>query len=214
MSPRDLVAAAEQHQKRLKAYQKLATDVSRLDKEAQLIEPWRHFSNSLEILLESYPDSEDLKEVDQLVAKELRRSGRKVLPEFDSWEKTLINAERSTKAGRPRGIDLGDSWQNADLSEFRASDPEKKLEAPPVSIELLQKPLPSLSHNDSLPEDAEQEKLFPYAVDAFDTPDKEETEAPEIGGIPIQLPSFELLNEPEATHEDPAALAKEVQLPA
>lgn len=212
LNARELVIASQKHQKRLKDYQKLATDLNRLEKESNLLEHWRDIANRLDALLAEFPTSEDFLELDTLITKEARRTGRKILLELDSWEKTLVNAERSTRAGRPKGIDLEDPWQDHSLLEFEKDGSERNLDMPPVNVELLQKPLPSMSHNAPLPEDAEQEKLFPYSMDLLIEPEDQVENLPDFGGIPIQLPSFDLLDEKEALQEDPAELAREVQL--
>ncbi len=218
LSPRDLVTARKQHFKRLDDYGKMIDTLKERLNDAKQLEPWLAFTLRLEALLSEFPHSEDLKDIDQLAYKELRKLGRKALLDYVSWEKTLNSAERSTRAGIPRGINLEDQWHDGSafsLDQEAESEEEFKLlldePMPATQPAMFQKPLPPLRHYRETP-DMEQLRLFPYALDKehFD-PNKTPEETAEIGGIPIQLPSFDLLDEWEQTQEDPTILAQEVQ---
>ncbi|MCA9835651.1 MAG: hypothetical protein KC422_02005 [Trueperaceae bacterium] len=217
-SPRALVQEKKAHFKRLDDYGKLIETLKERTNEVKLLAPWLPFSLRLEALMNEFPVSEELKEIDQQANKELRKLGKNALLDYSSWEKTLNSAERSTRAGIPRGINLEDEWQDGSAFSPQETEPEFKLllddpvTMPETQPEMFQRPLPPLHNHQHLQQDLEQLRLFPYALDKdqFD-PSKTPQETSEIGGIPIQLPTFDLLDEWEQTHEDPTILAQEVQ---
>ena len=216
LGARALLSAKTQHFKRLENYSKLIETLKEQYQDAKQLESWLAFSFRLEALLQEFPNSEELKDIDQLAFKELRKLGKKALIDYIGWEKTLNSAERSARAGVPRGINLDDPWHDGSSFDTPKTEGEEEFKLlleepmPPTQAEMFQKPLAPLRHHREN-SDMEQLRLFPYALDkeAFD-PEKLE-QVPEIGGIPIQLPSFDLLDEWQQTQEDPQILAQEVQ---
>lgn len=213
LSPRALVIAKKQHFKRLEAYGKIIETVKTKSDEAKLLEPWRDFCEHLERLQRAFPDAKEFNDLDQLASKELRKVGRKALLEFSSWQKTLVSAEQSIQAIQPQSIELEDSWKQSEDLDF-SDDFQLLLDSPMPDIqpELLQKPLPPLKHHGLSHNEMEQLRLFPYALDKDSySPEKTPEANSDIGGIPIQLPSFELLDDWESSQDDPNALKLEVQ---
>ncbi len=241
LNARQLLKAHEAHKERLKSYSQLSTAMNRLEKESNLLEPWRIFVSTLEQKLVQYPDAEQFKDLDSLAAKELTKLGRKALLEYEGWDSALISAEKDVLDNLPNAINLNDSWERSDSFDFqaesRAGHAFEKLnldafedaqaeswstneadtsKMPTTNVPFLQQPLPDVSGVSPLSRYAEQEKLFAYAAEKAHYAVEEfkllnDDEPAEVGGIPIQLPSFDLLDEISVTQENPETLRAEVR---
>ncbi len=243
LNARQLLKAHEGHKERLKSYSQLSTAMNRLEKEANLLEPWRIFVSTLEQKLSQYPDAEQFKDLDSLAAKELTKLGRKALLEYEGWDTALISTEKDVLDNLPNAIDLEDSWSRNDSYDFQAEsragnafekldlgafkstrteswtpneEADKSTKMPATNVQFLQQPLADVSAVSPLSRYAEQEKLFAYAAEKAHYAVEEfkllnDDEPAEVGGIPIQLPSFDLLDEISVTQENPESLRAEVR---
>ena len=221
MSPSQLVDAIAAHQTRLKAYAGVQEDVLALEAEADLLEPWRELVAKLGRLLNEFPDSMMLNDVDEMLFKAFKKQGRKVLPELAEWQKPLDEAELAARRGVPQKLFSPDAqWaQGEDFDQ----DFEQNFERPsydPAAVDqaaydtgafdealaLEPEPIPEVPFENTGSRSAES--LSDMLQNEAET---ETDEVPAAGGIPIQLPGLELLEPLEAQAEDPAIVAQEVQ---
>ena len=211
ISPSQLVDAIDEHHKRVGDYAAVSEDLSALEIEADSLEPWRELVAKLGRLLGEFPDSMMLNDVDEMLAKEVRKLGRKVLPELNEWQKPLDEAELAARRGVPQKLFPPDAeWEAGEEGENYGAFEAKK------GAELG-------SFDDAFGFDEAADVPFqdtgnygdvPTGLESLSDEEAELSEAkepPEVGGIPIQVPSFELLDAPEHNSEDPALIAQEVQ---
>ena len=207
MTPSELVEAIDEHHKRADKYTSVSDDLQVLEAEADRLEPWRDLAAKLGRLLNEFPDSMMLNDVDEMLAKEVRKLGRKVLPDIGEWQKPLDEAELAARKGAPQKLfPPNPDWENdADYEGFEANATgsfDAALgfdEREPVPFQDTGR----YSADDYTGLELSDQLAADTASEADDTPD--------IGGIPIQVPSFELLDSPERNSEDPALIAQEVQ---
>ena len=206
IKPRDLLGLAEAHEKRQTQYQTIVNDTLAIEADADRLEPWREFTGKYSRLSTEFPGFEELKEFGDTLAKDMKTKGRLVLGELEGWQHALDGVELRAREGRvPAEVDLTEDWfDEAESTEDDfAFTPSEPLAEPPAPVEDDFVNTFDASQDDAdvtssvLPED----EYGP--IDGGDTP--------AIGGIPIQVPAYDLLDPVERGFDDPAALAQEVQ---
>ncbi len=200
LQPTGLLQQYEAHNARQADYQDVARLAARLEQELDYFEGWRQAAARLARLLEDYPGALPLLDVDEMLAAELRRQGRKCLPQIESWQQTLSDAENTVRYGGSSpdwpepDTDYGEAMavSDADFAAFEVDSPTETLPFDLGDVLLL-------DHDRQLSEDE----------DDLEEDDATIASVPEIGGIPIQLPTGELLDLPQRSIEDPALLNQE-----
>ena len=194
MKPRDLLRAYESHQKRLGQYVKLEADIVALEELTEQLEPWRDLSNALLRIQSEFAGHDDLKDYENTLVKELRDKGRPVLAQHEGWHKALESVEASMR-------EQSMVFPDADLLSDDADALEHAVQ------------LDDWQDTDESTIDADINNPLEALEDTSNTNETQDTEdeLPEVGGIPIQLPSYTLLDELQEQREDPARLAQEVQ---
>ena len=192
LKPSGLVRVFEAHEARLKAYHAITQDASQLEQDTQHLEPWRDLSGKF-YRLDVELDAPELDAYGDKLVKALSSRGRGVLGQVEAWQQALDEAELEARANRPEMVEEDEAFElESDLipEDIESPETENDFESVPFTD--------SATVSESvLPEDEDK----PLQVG----------DVPAVGGIPIQLPAFELLESPERSQEDPAALAQEVQ---
>ena len=208
IKPRDLPSLAEQHEKRQAQYQTIVNDTLAIEADADKLEPWREFAGKFSRLNSEFPVFDELREFGETLAKEMKAKGRLVLGELEGWQHALDGIELRAREGRvPAEVDLKEDWfeEVENTEDDFAFSPSEDLSEPPAPVEddfvstfdtSASSDEPEITSS-VLPED----EYGP--IDAGDIP--------VIGGIPIQVPTYDLLDPVERGFDDPAALAQEVQ---
>jgi S-DNA-T family DNA segregation ATPase FtsK/SpoIIIE len=196
--PQTLLKIHDKHHKRLNTFQHIADDAAHLEELAGVLESWRTLSSDYAVLSQVFPDHEELADYGQTLAKELREKGRKVLADLAGWQQALQSVETRMREEASANVsDIESTWETPeDEPDFGSLNDH------------LETPLGELA---SLA--TELHTMTPTAID--DTYEDEtvsyQDDPPAIGGIPIQVPSVELLDPLEAHHEDPTQVALEVK---
>lgn len=186
MRPRELARASQAHHGRSAQYKKVAAGQAGLEQDTDRLEPWRELNADLAGLLGAYPQSEELEDYSQTLTTELQEKGRVVLGQLGGWQQALQAVEGRLRAGYlPEAVILPTDEQDAeeDVGEGLELSSTEAVE-PPFDID--------------------------DATDATKTTEDEEAAAL-IGGIPIQIPGYDLLDPPSRGDEDPLAQTREVQ---
>jgi S-DNA-T family DNA segregation ATPase FtsK/SpoIIIE len=226
LRPRELAKASSRHAERLLEHQQVSADAAGLEADAELLESWRGLSERYLRLRGEFPEGELLEDFEERFVRELRSEGRGLLVAFEDWQRGLDAVEIELRrqeaavsdgAKTPTdGEEISDpsfAGDGQDAFERYAAADEHGIEA-----DLFEMPVEGEVRFDGLDAiDAAGERAAAESglVEADnETGPVEEGQVPEVadfGGIPIQLPSFELLDSLEQHSEDPALLAKEVQ---
>jgi DNA segregation ATPase FtsK/SpoIIIE, S-DNA-T family len=216
MRPRELAAVVEAHQRRLGYYQNVQQELTNLTQEIALITPWQVLIQKLSLLQEEFVGSVAskanavLKEFDGTLAKELEKEGRNELLQVESWLQTLESIEadiRTAAQGEPQELEA--DWLDEDDRSGELGDNSYQQ----AGFNELEQPL----ENNVEVEEIEGEGINPINQDQYilaydeDLDDvKAALDIPPVGGIPIQLPPYDLLDVPQPYHEDPDILHREV----
>ncbi len=205
MKPRALAQAFEQHHARLKNYGQVLEARTAFEQEVDLLELWRDLSAKLLRLSGEFPDGEELKDYSETLAAELREKRREALVQFEGWQKALQAVELRLRQP-PTSPEMPDDKGLADIEdEALASAFGEVLELAPVTA--VDAEAEMRAQEPSL-----QEQVSEAAKTAQTKPGQTTAEdLSEIGGIPLQLPDYELLDEMQHSSEDPVARAREVQ---
>jgi S-DNA-T family DNA segregation ATPase FtsK/SpoIIIE len=234
--PRDLERISKEHVRRVTAFAKVEEDGKSLSREADTLEGWRELSADLQALLAEFPDFAELGDYDRTLAAESKADRAAVLAKRAGWRQALeavegrarealaaaLAAERQAEleaaaaeeaaradeallaeaAGEHDSITveatgeaavrvIGDPSSDAHGRAAVATSRRAAATVPDVPWELT---------------DAQRAELAREEVQAGSTG------VPVVGGIPIQLPGYDLLDVVKGgTRDDPAALAGEVR---
>ena len=233
MTPRQLARASAAHVEREKAYREVESAATTLAADVQVLDPWRDHLQALADAAVAHPDAEELQEYDATLAAALRERGRSELRKLDGWSEALEavtlraredqalrarQAQALERAGAARTNGEGDARGDV---QGAASDPEGAVDAA-----LLDDPDVHVSEHaawvtesdvDAADVDAEAgggeaggARAGGATKSSLEAGDAE-AELPPVGGIPITLPGFELLDPPEQGSEDPKLLARELR---
>lgn len=193
--PQQLVRIFDTHGERMKRYQQVMETQAQLDERLVLLPPWRYLVVTLEDLEDAFPDAEELADYSHTLAAELTHKGRGVLFQIDGWQRALraVEGRLRAPAAEPQR-EMGDVLLDPDMLEPEVAEDE---EDPFASGDVA---------------DAEADAPFEVtAVEGSPEGQADDEEQPAVGGIPLQLPSLELLDKPEVSNDDPATQAKEVK---
>ncbi|HEX7003987.1 MAG TPA: DNA translocase FtsK [Trueperaceae bacterium] len=204
--PRDLERIGNEHGKRLSAFARVEEDARRLAREAEMLEEWRPLAEELEGLLAELGDAEELVDYDKTLGGELREKRRELFPQLDGWKRALAAVEDRARRA---------------LAEAAAGVAETEVEPEPQPVAVASAAAGDTARTavaespPDVPWELSEEERIALVSQHPATPAA--PEQPEVGGIPIQVPGFDLLDAvskggAEKGHrEDPAALANEVK---
>ncbi len=193
ISPRALIRAFEAHHLRLGQYKSVQRSAVKLDRDADLLEQWRGLVHDLAALQDAYPDAAALSDYDEALAQELQGKGREALEQLEGWRHALSDVRQRLLIPiepRPEVLALDEEgFEEAPLDEEIESEASVAAEAGAWDAGAVE---------------AEEAVGADEALEADDA-------VPEVGGIPIQLPSYELLDPPLRSDEDPVSQARELR---
>ncbi len=195
VTPQGLALVSQGHQQRLAAYPKIAADAAGLEQDAERLAPWRDFAGKVERLQGEFPHAEEMRDYSETLAQELQGKGRALLVQLEGWREALENVELRARE------------QAARLASAPPTDPaldEPRAEAPEAGVDLAPEPA-------ALWLEGERTGLLAALESEEDEALTPREPVPPVGGIPIQLPSHDLLDPFESHSEDPSALAQEVR---
>ena len=234
MTPRQLARASASHGEREQGYRGVERGALALADEVVVLEPWRELIGALVAASSAHPEAEELQDYDASLAEALRERGRDELRALDGWSQALeavVLRAREDQALRARQAQV---LAAAGVRAAAGSDDDQ------VDAALLDDPDVHLSDHATWVTDGGTRVAVDEALDE-DAPPWEVVETgagrtrpaaragaaptsggarqeraaaderPPVGGIPITLPGFELLDPPDATNEDPRELAREVR---
>lgn len=205
--PRGLLEVSTQHQRRIKAYGLIQEEISILDLEVSLFGQWLELIDKLGRLHTEF-ESHYSQDFDQTLAKELLRKPRdKILPEFDTWQKALDSME----------VDIRREAVMQEFPEDVEEETSEDFEVEDGYTDAFDDTFqPDLEFDQDVEDDApneEDESLEGVlAINQFEEDDIHVDDTPEVGGMPIQVPPYELLDVPQRNIEDPAVVAQEGQI--
>jgi len=241
MAPRQLARASEEHTGREQGYRAIEQAAALLSDELLALDPWRGQLDAVARAVAAHPDAEELQEYDERLADALRDSGREQLRSLDGWAQALeavVLRAREDAALRARqaqvlaaaGVDVGGESDDREVDGADARAVEAALlDDPDVHVsdraawvtDPGSRPLASAAGDDAADDDAAGDDAPPWRTDGTSSAPQRTRptpstasgadERPLVGGIPITLPGFELLDPPETSSDDPNALAREVR---
>jgi DNA segregation ATPase FtsK/SpoIIIE, S-DNA-T family len=212
MRPRELAAVVEAHQRRLGYYQNVQQELNDLSKEIALITPWHALIQKLSLLQEEFAGNAVLKEFDQALAKELTDEGRDELLQVESWLQTLESIEndiRTAAVEQPQELEA--AWIDEEDKSGELGDDSYQQ----AGFDEIEQPLENYETVEVVEEvkdiDPINQDQYILAYEDEDLDDvKAALDIPPVGGIPIQVPPFDMLDAPQPHHEDPDLLHREV----
>ena len=214
-SPQALVRVSDEHQARLAQYPEISEGAAALEEDAALLESWRVLASKYERLLGEFPASDELRDYGETLAQELSARGRRLLEQVEGWAQALASVELRAREDAARGAAHGE-----ELEEAEALAPEISEETEgAVPLEDALDGYVAYAEEaepDDLPwhqatEAARVESVLGEASEESSEEERQAATPPPIGGMPIQLPGFDLLDVLEPHSDDPAALAQEVR---
>ena len=186
--PKALVRASHLHSERVTTFAEVDASQTSLKADAALLEPWAELLERAAELQEDYPNSTAL----TTFAAELRSSlqkGRSALRTLDAQNEAL-GSLTDTLGLVSTAPDVPETVTVVAAPEIIKDEPYQD------------EPVPE---PDTVDTDTDVDVLDLYAEE------DEPTDIPEVGGIPVQLPSLTLLDAPEPSEDDPAAQNREVR---
>ena len=231
--PRDLERIGKEHAKRLAAFGKVEADARTLAAEAEMLEEWRPLGEELESLLAELGDAEELLDYDRTLGAELKEKRRALFPQLEGWKRALAAVEDRSRralaeaaaeaaaaesaAAAAHGAQAGAGSAAAEAAAAGAFAQEDPSEAEPEPVPVAaaaagahERPA-GASYAPEVPWELSEEERAAL-VSSDERGSGTESEIPEVGGIPIQVPGFDLLDPSErGQREDPVALANEVK---
>ncbi len=236
MPLRALARAFADHSKRLEQFQRIVSDADDLEADAGVLEPWRELSGKLLRLSGEFADAEEIRDLDDRLALRLQEKGRAALSRLDEAYRDLESIELIVR-GAANTPGASESIGGRSLTNFSTAfdtfldgveEDEVMFPTPiPTATETPASHAAATGPEDPAVADAEvsavkmtAEGLFtPVPEAAMPLSEQLAGEEPEltvlgsdVGGIPIQLPELDLLDPMSDPDEDPAMLAREVQI--
>ena len=190
--PPALVRASHLHTERISIFAEVDASQTSLRADAALLEPWAELLARVAELQEDYPTNTAL----TTFAGELRSSlnkGRSALGALDAQEEALASLTET----------LGFVSPTAEPATDAVKPTVVVLEAPTA-------PYPDEDEQGAPQADTPDLETADYDEEADDGFTSTEP-VPDVGGIPIQLPSLSLLDAPEPAQDDPATQNREVR---
>ena len=222
LEPRRLAEASRAHMQRTEELRDLEREADRLSLDAEALEPWRELLTDLSEVLAG-PPVEEVLDYDATLAGEFDAKGREILTQLEGWRAALAAVaqraaqERASLAewsGEPTSAQDGIAWQEPDeptvpwdqVAEPAPDDTlEEALIDDLVAVADGRQPTPA-------PVAREVQLSFgqPRVVVTEDEDEEESTRKAEpVGAIPIQVPPFTLLDEPESSEQDREQMLQE-----
>ncbi len=216
--PRALVQVMADHQVRLQAYAQIAESQRALASDAGQLGAWYGLSAAFLRLQSEFGGAPELGELSARLSEALRARGRSALAESEGWRERL--SELQSKLRRPGPV-AGALEPDLEAEAEAESQTEAQTEAPPEAPSLAEAPdAPELEPGDEeapeAPElafgDASPSQPAPSISEAIvDEPEEGHEVDTRVGGIPIQLPGFELLDKRAKQDDSPGEQAREAQ---
>ncbi len=181
----DIASVLDAHGARLASYKEVALSQDALEEDADRLERWRDLITDALRVASDHPGDEAVAAYDASLTQVLRQGGRGVLAgdEVEAQGEALASLEATLRA--PREVDT----REVDVDTEADQEVESLEDAPPW-------------------EAADEDDLEFVGAD-YDDEDAEPI--PEVGGIPIQIPPYDLLDAPEYHQDDPVAQSQEVR---
>ena len=187
VSAGELASILEAHSTRMAHYKEVAHSQNALEDDADRLEPWRDLIGDLLRVWGDYPDAEEVKEYDVALAQTLRKGGRNILSEIEPHQEGLVELEAILRTPEMPEAEV-------ELEEVEDTGGEFSSDAPPWDLDVVDEVgVQVYSSDDELDDEEDAEPL------------------PEVGGIPIQIPPYTLLDAPEHHQDDPLAQSQEVR---
>ena len=185
----ELAPVLEAHAARLARYKEVALSQDALEEDADRLELWRDLMGDVLRVASDYPSETEVAEYDASLTQRLRQGGRGVLAgeEVERQGEVLAELEAALRTPRP--------LEEVEDAEFEEAEPEEfSSDAPPWDVEVI---------DDGVDEEGVEV--------TFDEEEDEAEHIPEVGGIPIQIPPYDLLERGEQQQDDPVAQSQEVR---
>ncbi len=178
----ELAAVLEAHGARLARYKEVALSQSALEEDADRLELWRDLMSDVLRVASDYPDAEAVREYDASLTQTLRQGGRGVLPGEE------VERQQEELVGLEATLRTPKEVETESGEEVEALE-----DTPPWEVEA-----------------ADEAGFETLETGAYE--EDEDTEPiPEVGGIPIQIPPYDLLESGEHHQDDPVAQSQEVR---
>ena len=188
VSAGELASILEAHGTRMAHYKEVVHSQNALEEDANRLEPWRDLVGDLVRISSDYPDAEEVKEYDMALAQTLRKGGRNILSEIEPHQEALVELGAILRTPELEEVDVELEENESDVEGEFSSD------APPWDVDVIEEGEVRVYSSDDKPDD-----------------DEDAEPLPEVGGIPIQIPPYTLLDAPEHHQDDPLAQSQEVR---
>ena len=239
MTPRQLARASASHTEREQGYRAVERGAAALATAVVVLEPWRELLSALVRASATHPGAEEVIDFDAALAEALRDRGRDELRALDGWSQALeavVLRAREDQALRARQAQV-----LAAAGVRVAGGDDAEVDAALLDAALLDDPDVHVSDHAAWVtgtgvaaggDDASDDDAPPWEVGAdAATPASraarsrahgaapapaaaeggDAEERPAVGGIPITVPGFDLLDPPDTSSDDPREVAREVR---
>ena len=240
MGPRELARVAEEHHRRSARYDEVEAVAERLEVDSDRLEAWRELIGKLARLRTEFPEDAELEDFDSSLGGDFDTYGRDVLGAFQGWSDALDAVElrarqravagggAAAKADGPdadasaEGVAAGAAGAGAAGGATAhggatgagsgAGDAADDVAAAHASGTLPSAPAAGAAAASAGPRAGTATAIeeAPFGRDGGRVEVDPERPA-EVGGIPIQVPGLDLLDNVVAEGGDPEAEAREVQ---
>ncbi|TVR93902.1 MAG: DNA translocase FtsK [Trueperaceae bacterium] len=238
MTPRQLARASASHTEREQGYRAVERGAAALATAVVVLDPWRELLSGLVRACATHPDAEEVRDFDGALAEALRDRGRDELRALDGWSQALeavVLRAREDQALRARQAQAlaaagvrthgGDDAQvdaallddpDVHVSDHAAwvtdtgaaaGDDDPDDDAPPWEGGADAATPSAGAARSRAPGAAAAGAQADDRADRADDAD----ERPAVGGIPITVPGFDLLDPPDTSSDDPREVAREVR---
>ncbi len=229
MAPRDLAQASRSHTARVEELRNLEGEADRLSLDAEALEPWRDLLTDLGEVMAG-PPVEEVIDYDATLAGEFDTKGREVLTQLEGWRAALAavaqraaqtRAAMSEWGARPPASQDEIAWE-APVTWGDAAEPVHDEVVEEALIDDLvavgdgrQQVATASASAGSAPgagaggREAPLSFGRPHVVVTEDTVDEAPARSEPVGAIPIQLPPYTLLDEPESSQQDREQMLQE-----
>jgi DNA segregation ATPase FtsK/SpoIIIE, S-DNA-T family len=236
MTPRQLARASTSHTEREQGYRAVERGAAALATAVVVLDPWRELLSALVRASATHPGEEEVHDFDAALAEALRDRGRDELRALDGWSQALeavVLRAREDQALRARqaqalaaaGVHAveGDEAQ-VDAALLDDPDVHVSEHAAWVTGTGVAADADDAPDDDDPPWEVAGDAATPTARAGRSrapgggaaparaaAEDGDEDERPAVGGIPITVPGFDLLDPPETSSDDPREVAREVR---
>ncbi len=225
MEPRRLAEASRAHVKRTEELRQLEGEADRLSLDAEALEPWRELLADLGEVLAG-PPVEEVLDYDATLAGEFDAKGREILIQLEGWRAALAAVAQRAAQQREAMVDWTDPRPGSAQDGIAWPEPEAAATwgetADVVEDDTVEE---ALIDDLVAVADGRQQALAATAGASREAPltfgpprvvvtepeeEEEQRSKPEpVGAIPIQVPPYTLLDEPESSQQDKEQMLQE-----